>query len=66
MVEYIGNIFEVKIIFVYFNDYYQSFQDEYSYYMCITSRATDLYIWCIVYLYSDIHQIKNQIYRFQL
>lgn len=22
MVEYIGNIFEVKIIFVYFNDYY--------------------------------------------
>ena len=46
MVEYIGNIFEVKIIFVYFNDYYQSFQDEYSYYMCITSRATDLYIWC--------------------
>lgn len=22
MVEYIGDIFEVKIIFVYFNDYY--------------------------------------------
>ena len=29
--------------------------DEYGYYVCTCSRATDLYIWCIAYLCSNVY-----------
>ena len=37
----IGNLFEVKIILVFFSGCYQSLWDEYGYCVCICSRATD-------------------------